>query len=152
MQPGSHSTVQCAACRQSKLQYAAMQVFNYTMQHAGEAICSMHPCSIVWTFPELVLSTGASVSHRVAVLLTFPGLEVATGASVSNRFTVPWVFPRGCLSKKAFWSFREAPGSFQEGLWVFPRGPGVFPREPWGLSKRPWGLSKRHLGSFQDGL
>ena len=56
------------------MQYAAMQVFNYTMQHAGQAICSMHPCSlqtssIVWTFPELLQL------HRMGYWLQTPTQE-----------------------------------------------------------------------------
>ena len=39
MQPSSYSTVQCAACKPSQVQGAAMQFFNYIMQLSGQGIC-----------------------------------------------------------------------------------------------------------------
>ena len=74
-EPGSQSPVPCAACRQSKAQYAAMQVFNYTMQHAGEVICSMPPCRLEASPCAACQPNMESCNHPAFHCAAFPALN-----------------------------------------------------------------------------
>ena len=108
MQPGSQSPVQCAACRQSKVQYAAMQVFNYTMQHAGEVICSMPPCRLEASPCAACQPNMESCSHPAFHCAAFPALNYTRGLwRETSEYLTRSNRPRGLI----FGRFQTPPGT-----------------------------------------